>query len=78
MIVLDLRHRQKIMSTIDNICLRLSFSYRTLNTVTKTFTFSMPRCSESVEDFGDFNAAIFHIKLDNCKNYYQIQIRKTN
>lgn len=72
MIVFTPKPHQETVSTIDNIFLRLCISYREINVVTTTFVFLIPRCSESVEGFGDYNGAMFYIKLDNRQDYHQI------
>ena len=64
------------MSTIDKFVWRLCVNHRTLNTITKTFPFLIPRCSDSVEDFGVLYGVIFYIKLNNRQGYHQIQVKK--
>ena len=70
MIVLAPKPHQETVSTINKCVWRLCASYHALNAVTICFTFTSPRCSESVEDFGDSKGTIFYIKLNNCLGYH--------
>ena len=50
-------------------------SYQSLNTVTKSFTFPIARCVESIEDFGVSNGPMFFITLDSRQKYHHILVR---
>ena len=75
MILLAPKPHQEEVTSIDDFIWRLCVSYRALNAVTKSFTFPIPRCAESIEDFGDSNGPIFFITLDARQGYHQIAVR---
>ena len=54
---------------------RLCVSYQSLNTMSKSFMLPIPRCAESIEDFGDSNGPMFSITLDARQGYHQILVR---
>ena len=74
-ILLAPKPRQEDIHIINNFVWRLCVSYRSLNIVTKPFTFPIPRCAESVEDFGYSNGPILFITLDARQEYHQILVR---
>ena len=43
--------------------------------MTESFTFPIPRCASSIEDFGDSNGPMFFITLDARQGYHQIAVR---
>ena len=43
--------------------------------MTKSFEFPIPRCADSVEDFGDFSRRMYFISLDAHYGYHQIHVR---
>ena len=62
MILLAPKPHQEGINNIDNFVWRLCVSYRSLNTVTKSFTFLIPRSAESIEDFGN--------QTDSCSSLF--------
>jgi len=44
--------------------------------VTKNFEFPIPRCADSIEDFGAFSGFMYFISLDTRSSYHQIRVRK--
>ena len=54
---------------------RLCVSYRGLNRVTKPFMFPIPRCADSIGDFGDSNGTMLFITLYVKQGYHQICVR---
>ena len=64
MILLAPKPHQEGINNIDDFVWRLCVSYRGLNSVTKPFIFPIPRCAESIKDFGDSNGPTFFITLD--------------
>ena len=49
-----------------------------MNGVTKSFEYHILRCSENIEDFGDFSGNIYFISLDAHSGYYQIRVRRVD
>ena len=47
-----------------------------MNGVTKCFEYPIPRCSDSIEDFGDLSGKFYFISLDARSGYHQIRVRK--
>ena len=64
MILLAPKLHQENVTNIQEFIWRLCVSYRALNAVTKSFIFPIPRCVDSIEDFGDSNGPIIFITLD--------------
>ena len=75
MILLAPKPHQEGINNIKDFVWRLCVSYRGLNSVTKPFIFPIPRCAESIEDFGDSNGPMFFITLDTQQAYHQILVR---
>lgn len=48
------------------------FSYRSLNKVSRTFEYPIPRCDDYVEVFGDYIGYIYLIFLNNNTFYCYI------
>ena len=67
---------QEGCTDINDFVWRLCVGYRPLNGVTKSFEYHNPRCSDSIEDFGDFSDSICFISLDARSSYRQIQVGK--
>ena len=42
---------------------RLCVSYRSLNSVTRSFKFTIPRCTDIIEDFSDSSVSIHFFRL---------------
>ena len=76
LILLALKSHQEGCSDINGFLWCLCVSYRPLNSVTKNVEFPIPRCADSIEDFGDFSGRIYFISLDTRSNYHQIRARK--
>ena len=53
-------HQERCTSIYDFLS-RLCISYRPLNSVTKSFEFPIPRCADSIADFGDFSRRMYYI-----------------
>ena len=49
----------------------LCVSYRPLNSVTRSFEFLIPCCTDSIENFCDYNDPIYFISLDARPGYHQ-------
>ena len=67
---------QEGCTDINDFVWRLCVSYRPLNGVTKSFEYPIPRCSGSIEDFGDFSGKFYFISLNARSGYHQIRVRK--
>ena len=75
MILFAPKPHQEDKVDIKDFVWRLCVSYRGLNRVTKSFMFPIPRCSDSIEDFGDSNGIMSFITLDARQGYHQISVR---
>ena len=75
MIVHTSKPHQEEVTSIDDFIWRLCVSYCALNAVTKSFTFPIPRCADSIDDFGDSNGPMSFITLDARQGYHQIAVR---
>ena len=67
---------QEGCTDINDFVWSLCVSYHPFNGVTKSFEYHIPRCSNSIEDFGDFSGNIYFISLDARSGYHQIRVRK--
>ena len=76
LLVLAPRPHQEGCTNINDIILRLCVSYRSLNGVTNIFEYPISRCSDNIEDFGDFSGRISFIDLDARSGYHQIRVCK--
>ena len=76
LILLAPKTRQEECTEINDFIWRLCVSYRLLNSVTQSFEFPIPRCADSIEDFGDFSGRIYFISLDARYGYHQIRVRR--
>ena len=65
MILLTPKPYQEEVTNIKDFVQRLYVSYYSLNTVTQSFTFLIPCCADSIENFGDSNGLISFIILDD-------------
>ena len=53
---------------------RLCVSYHSLNSVTRSFEFKIPRCFDSIEDRGYSFGDLFFISLYARSGYHQIKV----
>ena len=60
---------------IDKFVWRLCVSYHQLNSVTRSFEFPIPRCSDSIKYLGYSFRSLFFISLDARSDYHQIRVR---
>ena len=44
--------------------------------MTRSFEFPIPRCADSIEDFGDFSGRIYFISFNARSGYHQIRVRR--
>ena len=75
MIMFAPKLHQENVKNIHDFIWRICVSYRVLNTVKQYFTFAIPRCADSIEDFGDLNGLMFFITLDARQGCHQITVR---
>ena len=76
LILLAPKPHQEECIGIDDFIWRLCVSYRPLSSVTRNFELHIPRCAESIEDFGDFSGRIYFISLDARSGYHHICVRR--
>ena len=74
LILLSPKPHQMGCTNINNFLWRLRSSYRSLNSVTKNFKFPIPRCADSIDDFGDFSGRMYFISLDARSGYHRIRM----
>ena len=67
---------QEECTDINDFLWYLCVSYRSLNSITKSFEFPLSRCIESIEDFGKFRGRVYFISLDVRSGYHQIRVQK--
>ena len=70
LILLALKPHQVEYTDINDFILHLCVSYRPLNSVTRSFEFPIPRCADSIEDFGDFTGRVYFISLESRSGYH--------
>ena len=76
LILLAPKRHQESCNNINDFVWRLCISYLSLNGVTKSFKFPIPRCADSNENFGDFSERMYFISLDARSGYHQIRVRQ--
>ena len=69
---------QEECEDIKGLIWRVCVSYRPPNSVTRSFEFPIPRCTDNIEDFDDSNDPIYFISLDLRLVYYQVRVCKSN
>ena len=74
LILLAPKPHQEECTDINDFIWRLYVSYRPLNSATRSFEFPIPRCADSIDDFGDFSGRIYFISLDTRCGYHQISV----
>ena len=67
---------QEGCTNINNFVQHICVSYRPFNGVAKSFEYPISRCSDSIEDFGDFSGKFYFISLNVRSGYHQIRVRK--
>ena len=75
LLLLAAKPYQESCIDINKFILRLCITYCPLTSVTRTFEFLIPRCSDSIEDLGDSYGNLFSISLDARSGYHQIKVR---
>ena len=78
LLILVAKLHQEECEDIKELIWRLCVSYRPPNSVTRSFEFPIPRCTDSIEDFDDSNDPIYFILLDLRLVYHQVRVRKSN
>ena len=78
LILLAPKPHQESCNNIQDLFWRLCISYCSLNGVTESFEFPIPRCTDSIENFGDFSGRMYFISLDARSGCHQIRVRKCN
>ena len=63
---------------INKFVQKLCVSYWSLNGVTRSFEFLIPRCSDSIEDLGYLYGKLFFISLDTCSVYHYIRVQESD
>ena len=76
LILLVPKPHQESYNSINDFVWRLYINCRPLNGVTKNFEFSIPRCADSIENFGDFSGRMYFISLNARSGYHQISARR--
>ena len=76
LLILAAKPHQKSCTNVDQFVLILCVSYRTLNGVTRSFEFPIPRCCDSIENLGDSYGKLYFISLDARSGYHQIGVRE--
>ena len=61
LILLAPKPHQESCNNIQNFVWRLCISYRSLNRVTKSFEFPIPRCTDSIKNLGEFSGRMYFI-----------------
>ena len=64
LLLLIAKSHQEFCTNIDKCVWRMCVRYRSLNVVTRSFEFPIPRCSDSIEDLEDSYGNLFFISLD--------------
>jgi hypothetical protein len=77
-IVLAAKPHKKQVTNIDEFVWCMCVSYRQLNQVTLPFKYLIPCCDNAINNFGDSNARLYFISLDNKTGYHQIGVRFAN
>ena len=62
-------------NNINIFILRLYFSYRPLNNITRSFEYLIPCCTDSVENLSDFYDSLSTVSLDSRSGYHQVKVR---
>ena len=75
LLLVDKPHEESC-NNINKFMQKLCVSYWSLNGVTRSFEFLIPRCSDSIEDLGDLYGKLFFISLDTCSVYHQIRVQE--
>lgn len=70
-------HQENFTNTNDFVW-RLWVSYRPLNSVTRSFEFLFPHCTESIGNIGNSGDLMYFISLDNHSDYHQIRQRQSH
>ena len=76
LLLLAAKLHQESCTDIDKFVWRLYVSYKPLNSVTRSFEFTIPRCSDSIKDLGNLYGRLFFITLDARSGYHQILARE--
>ena len=75
MILIAPKTHQEDVDNINDFVWRLCVSYQGSESCYKSFMFLIPRCADSIENFGDSNGIMFFITLDARQGYHQISVR---
>ena len=76
LILLAPKPHQDSCNNINDFVWSLCTSYCPLNGVTKSFEFQIPRCVDSIENFGDFSERMCFISIDARSGNHQICVRR--
>ena len=76
LLILAAKPHQKSCTNIGNFVWMLCVSYRSLNGVTPSLEFHIPRYLDSIEDFGDSYGKLYFIFLDARYGFHQIRVRE--
>ena len=77
LIVLAPKPHQEHVENIDDFIWRMCVSYRKLNSVTKPFSYPIPRCDDAIDTLGPVGSAkLYFITLDARQGYHQIAVKK--
>ena len=76
LLLLAVKPHQKGCKDIKEFIWHLCVSYRPLHSVTRSFEFPIPRCTDSIEEFGNSNSHIYFISLDARSRYHHLRVRK--
>ena len=75
LLLVDKPHEESC-NNINKFVQKLCVSYWSLNGVTRSFEFLIPRCSDSIEDFEDSYGKLSFISLDARSSYHQIRVQE--
>ena len=78
LLLLAAKPHQENCDDIDFFIWRLCVNYRALNSITLPFQFSIPRCTDSIEDLGDSCGPVYTISLDARSGCHQIGVRNSD
>ena len=78
LLLLATKPYQEGCTNINDLIWNLFVSYRPLNSATCNFEFLIPRCADSIEDFGDSCCHIYFISLDIRSSYHQIYVHQSD
>ena len=77
-IVLAPKPHQEHIEDIEDFIWRMCVSYRSLNSVTKPFTYPIPRCDDAIGSLNLGAGRIYIITVDARQGYHQVAVRSAD